>query len=680
MRRESTTWVGLGALAASLSACSSHDERTTPPMGAPPGQEVAPTDDRAPVRAATPPPPISGGTLLVTRDGLTIVAADPARDQVSVVALRERRLLHTIELSPGDQPGRLVEDPSGRVFIALRGAGSVAELDVGAGEVTATHAACAAPRGLAVDADRQLLHVACAEGVLASLSLDGGAVMQTLRLAPNLRDVLVAGEHVLVSRLKTAEVLDVDLDSGRYVSARPAPLEQHLELADPSRQSRTLEPDGAFRMVDGGPSGVVLLHQLASTAPIQLEPGDEEPVDESASVPPSERRMPRPDPAGGATAYGGAVGDCSGIVHGAISQMSPGGSSLVTGMPLGRAVLPVDIAVSPDQRWGVVAHAGAADPERPMSGGPMADGPTASLDGSAGAQGRISVHELSDVQALGGPLGDECAPRVGEVDIDGQVTAVAFNPKTDEEAVRAGTWIVAQTREPAALHFIDEVGSGVSATVSLSDVSVRDTGHDLFHRDTGAGIACASCHLEGGDDGHVWHFDPIGPRRTQSVNVGLRGTEPFHWDGDMHDLGMLVDEVFVRRMGGAHQSQPRLDALGEWLFSLEALPPQLPATDPAAERGRALFESAEVGCSGCHSGRALTNNQSYFVGTTESGHELQVPSLVGIGYRAPFLHAGCAETLADRFDPSCGGGDSHGQTSQLSSAEIEDLVAYLRTL
>src|SRR5437870_7650387 len=34
------------------------------------------------VRQAVPPPPISGGTLLVTRDGKTAVVADPDRDQV----------------------------------------------------------------------------------------------------------------------------------------------------------------------------------------------------------------------------------------------------------------------------------------------------------------------------------------------------------------------------------------------------------------------------------------------------------------------------------------------------------------------------------------------------------------------------------------------------------------------
>jgi len=162
--------------------------------------------------------------------------------------------------------------------------------------------------------------------------------------------------------------------------------------------------------------------------------------------------------------------------------------------------------------------------------------------------------------------------------------------------------------------------------------------------------------------------------------VGLEGTAPFHWDGDMADLGHLMSEVFVSRMGGVHQTEERQNALAGWLFALRPPPAMGDAGDPAAERGKALFESAEVGCAACHGGEALTSTESYHVGTTGEEHPLQVPSLRGVAYRAPFIHDGCASTLQERFDPACGGGDLHGQTSQLSSEEIDDLVAYLQTL
>jgi cytochrome c peroxidase len=67
-------------------------------------------------------------------------------------------------------------------------------------------------------------------------------------------------------------------------------------------------------------------------------------------------------------------------------------------------------------------------------------------------------------------------------------------------------------------------------------------------------------------------------------------------------------------------------------------------------------------------------------GADEAGprEAFQVPSLIGISTHAPFLHNGCAPTLRDRFGPC--GGNRHGDTSQLSPDELNDLVAYLETL
>jgi cytochrome c peroxidase len=73
----------------------------------------------------------------------------------------------------------------------------------------------------------------------------------------------------------------------------------------------------------------------------------------------------------------------------------------------------------------------------------------------------------------------------------------------------------------------------------------------------------------------------------------------------------------------------------------------------------------------------FTNNTTVNVGT---GGAFQVPSLIGVGSRAPFLHDGRAATLKDRFDPSLGGGDQHGHTSQLADSDVSDLVAFLNTL
>jgi cytochrome c peroxidase len=117
-----------------------------------------------------------------------------------------------------------------------------------------------------------------------------------------------------------------------------------------------------------------------------------------------------------------------------------------------------------------------------------------------------------------------------------------------------------------------------------------------------------------------------------------------------------------------------------WLSQLVPPAPRVARDDPAALRGAELFASDEVGCATCHQGEKLTSAGGHDVGTTDDGRELQVPSLVGVGHRAPFMHDGCAETLLDVFDPSCGGGDAHGHTSQLEASDLADLVAYLESL
>jgi mono/diheme cytochrome c family protein len=143
-------------------------------------------------------------------------------------------------------------------------------------------------------------------------------------------------------------------------------------------------------------------------------------------------------------------------------------------------------------------------------------------------------------------------------------------------------------------------------------------------------------------------------------------------------MGALMSEVFVGRMGGIRESEARLATLSEWLFSLEAPPAIRDPGDEAVARGQDLFNSAQVGCATCHSGTKLTNNESVAIDSV-AGTKLQVPSLVAIGYRAPFMHTGCAASLTARFDPACGG-DLHGNTAGLDQAQIADLVAYLESL
>jgi hypothetical protein len=348
---------------------------------------------------------------------------------------------------------------------------------------------------------------------------------------------------------------------------------------------------------------------------------------------------------------------------------------MLMGAQISGGVLTVDLSVSPDGAWVALAHAGERDPATFGLSNQFA-GPSI-IDTSTG--GTIAVMSVPSTGGMD-PTSDNCAFPEITIPIPGQPTAVAFNPYEEPYGETQPTWLVVQTREPAQLVFIRDQSSQQLWPVSLGGPSMLDTGHEIFHRDAGAGIACAECHAEGGEDGRVWKFSPTGERRTQALHVGLAGTEPFHWDGDMTDLGILMDEVFVRRMGGPNETPDRKDALRNWISGLKPPAPMREAGSPEALQGKTLFESAEVGCSGCHSGEKHTNNQTVYVGTTAENHAVQVPSLVGIGYRAPFLHDGCAATLRQRFDANCGGGNLHGNTSGLTEAELGNLIAYLETL
>jgi mono/diheme cytochrome c family protein len=178
----------------------------------------------------------------------------------------------------------------------------------------------------------------------------------------------------------------------------------------------------------------------------------------------------------------------------------------------------------------------------------------------------------------------------------------------------------------------------------------------------------------------VWNFDQVGARRTQTVAMNglLSQTAPFHWSGDLDGITKLMGEVFSSRMGGAPVGERRARLMLKWLDTLPALPMAEPSDALAVERGQALFHDEKVACAKCHSGPALTNNRSESVRT---GEKFQVPSLIGVASRPPFMHDGCAPTLKDRFtNEACGGGDLHGVTSHLSEAEVDDLVAYIESL
>jgi Cytochrome c len=597
-------------------------------------------------------PAISGGTL-ASISSTRLVAADPDRDRVLLIDLAEGSV-RSVALEPGDEPGR-VATHGARAYVALRGAGALVTLDLENATLTARSAVCSAPRGVVHDGARSRVLVACARGELVALSEDGARVLSSTFVESDLRDVGVDGGGVWVTRFRRPALLRLDEAGGVVSRQEPAEIAVSLtQFAGATPTVSTFSPALAFRslaLADGTP---LMLHQRAQSSTITV---------------------------GNFQSYGGSQFNgsfCeSGIVHTTLTRFGAAQPEPLPALP--QAVLPVDLAASPDARLLVAVAPGnfaRQDIVEQVNG--FGEGPLPSS--LAAQQLYFFSSEQLDARAAGGVPADgpfengarDClgdAPR-WEHRFPGEAIAVQF---------LAGDAFAAQVRNPAELHVfrLDEAGAPrLTQVIELGGEALNDTGHQVFHQNAGAGIACASCHAEGLEDGHVWQFSDVGARRTQSLRGNIVQTAPFHWAGEFSDFALLTDEIFGRRMGGGLLGDEWRGALQGWLGGLDALPAQ--ARDPAAAaRGRALFESAGAQCSSCHAGTALRSDGHHDVGT---GGTFEVPSLRGAALRLPLMHNGCATTLRARFEPSCGGGDAHGRTSQLSAAQLDDLVAYLESL
>jgi hypothetical protein len=621
--RSGARFTALIAIMTAVAGCSGYFPDDRIPWEDHPATFDDPSPPPPPRVSAVPPPPISGGTLLVTSDKAFAVAADPDRDRISIIDLATFDVDATIALEEGDEPGRVIEGPAGTAHVALRRGGAVVTIDLATGE-THRRPVCPAPRGIAHDASTGLLHVACAGGELVTLSSDLAAPpVRELRLDRDLRDVIVQGDSLLVSRFRSAELLVLAKDGTVTGRLKPPGYTQTVYLGPKMYGEREFEPAVAWRTVALPGGGVAMVHQRGLVTPIDLERGNR---------------------------YWAKFCDRS-LVLSAVAVMRPlpGEAQATLALPapsvggIGTGVLPVDIAVSPDGLSAAVVNAGSRT---------LVETPLETLEHYDG----FDTCELAAEQ------------RAIALEDHGEPIAVGYDGERN---------LLVQVREPASLLRLSALTGEALDTLALPGESRLDDAHFMFHgAEWGRTIACASCHPEGREDGRVWNFEVIGPRRTPSVAGGVLSTMPLFWDGSLANFDAFMQEVFLLRMSDQLESREYLDAFAVWLDAIKPLPRSKPADEDAARRGEALFNDPALGCATCHSGERLTSNETVDVGT---GKPFQVPSLSGVAARAPYMHDGCAETLHDRFGP-CGGGDQHGATSALTPAQIDDLVAYLETL
>lgn len=186
------------------------------------------------------------------------------------------------------------------------------------------------------------------------------------------------------------------------------------------------------------------------------------------------------------------------------------------------------------------------------------------------------------------------------------------------------------------------------------------------------GLACASCHPDGLEDGLTW-FTPEGPRQTLMLAGRLEGTAPYGWTRGESTLGAYITST-TRRLSGSGFSAPRLEALARYVKSLWVPARPERADEARIARGREVFDSAASGCTECHISPSRVDGQAHPLADKTP---FDTPSLVGVSASAPYFHDGRYDSLEALLrDPK-----SHmGTSATLSVEDRGSLEAYLRSL
>jgi DNA-binding beta-propeller fold protein YncE/cytochrome c peroxidase len=196
-------------------------------------------------------------------------------------------------------------------------------------------------------------------------------------------------------------------------------------------------------------------------------------------------------------------------------------------------------------------------------------------------------------------------------------------------------------------------------------------------------MSCHSCHTDGHSNGGLndnFSDNSFGaPKRVLSL-LGLAGTAPFAWNGEVEELETQIRNSVNQTMQSDRQvSDKNMAAMVAFLESLVPPPSrdELRGTldEAAVERGSLVFE--QRGCVQCHAPPLYTTPDRYDVGLEDSeGNRLfNPPSLRGVGQRGPYFHDNRAESLESVFRDH-----GHPVEGELTEAEFQDLLAFLRSL
>ena len=492
------------------------------------------------------------------------------------------------------------------------------------------------PGRVVIDASGHAYVALRAGGAVVEIDLASGAIMRRASLCSAPRGLAIdPATKDLVVACATGDLVTIDT----VTNAEKSRLFIAADLRDVAFGSgalwvSTFRDAQIYRIATGGGAAVPVLQEIIgggassfgrSRVAWRMVIAGEQPVV-------AQQRAPSQDNSDGKSAYNSAASGDDGstpcMTNGPVPVIRNGN----TAVAVPDAVLPIDIATN----GGTVAVVAAGNAH------------TASLP-------QVVLLPLN--QALG-PDGVSCTQTSSPVRVsNAQITSVAYAPTGE---------LLAFSRQPAALLTIAGGSPAETGRIALSAITREDTGHAIFHANSGAGLACASCHPEGREDGQIWS-QPTGQHRTPSLLGTVKGTAPYHWMGEALNIGQVMQLTFESRMRGPTVGSDRVAAIDHFLGELRAMPAASSPDGAAVARGQAVYTG--TGCATCHTGAMKTNNQSVDITT---GGTFQVPSLVGVGWRAPYLHDGTASSLEALLQGPHAG-------AKLSSTQISDLTAYLQT-
>ncbi len=639
----------------------------------------------------------SSGSLALSRDDGLLYAADSDNDLLAVVDTKTHEKI--AEVKVGKSPERVIVAPDDTIYVTNRFDRSVSVIRRGEWTEASKVKVGVEPTGLAVSPDNKTLYVVNSTSLdsaeVGSLQAIDTATLQTtweLKLGEEPRAIaLLPGDKALISLYKQGEVVQVDLSKPEILKGAAA-VKEESDLYGAVNKSYLQNGSG----LSGSPSRGSFSSFKSRAATDVVASPDGKRVFMPVVWAREDRITTAPNSFGGYYANGGPCNLGAIATAGVVTLESD------TAKPLVDDLTSCSFSTNSDTKdFPPSTLAGRGSTE-------VIQGPTVAAVDPTGAWLFVVNRETKNVAIL------PTSRRDGEdlsFNTSGSTVRALVNVGDGANGIalsRDGKSAYVYNAFDHTISVLTADGTGPTSRVSRTlNITVAQNpvtmtkdvieGRKLFFDAHNArmsnpttGVACATCHLEGREDGHVWMF-PDGPRQTPSLAGRMvLQTAPYHWSGEFNTLQDFMTHTTTLRMGGVGITETMSNQVASYIdwAPVPENPYRTATLSDAAQRGAQVFVRAE--CNNCHAGEALTNNKMANVGTyvvsginpddqnkLKSG--LNTPSLLTLSRTAPYLHDGSAGTLKERLMANKNT-DLHGKTSVLTDRDMDDLVEYLKTL